>query len=224
MITWITFRDEQKAYVDLANNLEESIKVAGAGDFKLIKISPSKTSDIYGEALGVGYPVFTEAIEKGPVILLDADHFVHEPVPEFETLNFDLACSYRGMCENEWGEQTYLAGLVVFGNKRKQRARKLWLEWAMRIYARNPIPKDQEKTATKNDYFETIGWRRCAYIDQSELNAMMKAPMRECCPRPGKPYSFNGKYVLPLARGVYCAKPGTAGAKITHFKGGGKLK
>lgn len=224
VITFLTFRDRQKIYVELAEDLRRSVEASKAGMFACLEIEPSPTRDIYGEALGMLYPVFSEAIEHGPVVLLDADHVVKQNINELEGIDFDIACSYRGICENEWGEQTYLAGLVVFGHRRPQVARRLWLEWAARIYGRNPLPKAQEKTATKNDYFESIGWRRCAYIDQSELNAMMKEPMRDRQPRPGQVYEFRGYKVLPLARAVYCAKPGTEGAKIVHFKGGAKLK
>ena len=171
--------------------------------------------DFFVEVMGKSYDFFSEHINGGPVILLDADC---ELVSRFEIPggDWDIAAVNRGPCSNSYGKQDYLSTIVMFNSLRPNLVRSFWLCWCtmMMKWALGPEELVQPKGAgVRNDRLEAGGWARTWFADQTSLNMTIDRFKADC---PSLTF-------LDLSRDVHAADHVTSVAEIVHKKGGRKL-
>lgn len=186
-----------------------------------------KGRDMYAEALGGLYWVFSNWLSDGPVVLIDADCYFQASIEPFlaKQKDWDIAAIYRGRhMVNSYGPQSFLGSIVIFNNERPNVCRKFWLEWAAGIYdfAINPRPEPEVGVGPHNDMYAERGWTRTWYSDQATLSLLLDT-------RLGLAGAWEKKVrqvdrTLFLDRNLFAAKPGNADAFIIHEKGGGKLR
>lgn len=214
MITWITSHDNTEPFKTMAENLAGSIfKLPGASCSHVVTVKPNG-GQCLAEFYCAMYPIFSQAIQSGPVVILDTDCIVQKPIDHLFEKDFAMAGIYRGRCTISQGRQNFLGCFIAFHPKDPNLVRQLWLEWIARIY---PYVRGTEKglvaeAAIRHEQMREKGWNENWYIGQTAYNDMMFDAEEKGIP------------ILRLDRKEYAAKPGDKDACITHDKGRGKLK
>ncbi len=213
--SFITYTTGTEPYLSMATRLEESIHDAKAGLCHTIMLSPNG-SNLFAEALGRGYELMSDFIEEGPVILIDADCLVKQPIYDLFKEDFSVAAVHRGKCSNQMGDQSFLSTIVCFHPAHANAARYVWMRWAERTMRLALAMPQIEKEKTRNALLNKLGWLANWYCDQTALNIILRN--RPCG------IGDNIGTVKKLPRELYAAAPGTKDAYIWHAKGQTKLK
>ncbi len=210
MITFLTYHDGTEPFKTMANRLRQSIINIRAGVVNVFKIEPNGGS-ILAEGYGVMYPVFSQAITRGPVVFLDADCIVQKPIDHLFEDDFAIAAIHRGKCTNSQGRQDYLGCLVGFHPGNPNLVRHLWLDWMSRIYPWAAENLLVESAIRRHEDMEDHGWCKAWYAGQTAYNTMLGRAKDQ------------GVSILHLDRREYAASPGAKDAYVVHFKGYGKV-
>lgn len=210
MITFVSYHDGTEPFKTLSENLAGSIfKLPGPNCFHVVTIKPNGGS-ILVEGYGAMYPIFSQAIAKGPVVVLDVDCIVQKPIDHLFEQDFVMAAIYRGSCTIPMGRQNFLGCFMAFHPKYPNVARQLWMSWMARVF--DYLDKPLEPTADiRHKINRERGWHECWFGGQTAYNDMLFDAEEKGIP------------ILRLDRREYAAKPDDKEACIIHFKGRGKL-
>lgn len=223
---FLVYSNDREPYSTLARRLEENIRKFGAGDFQLVKARPpGEDADFFTVSACLMYSYIIRMINRRPLIVLDCDNELKKPLPD-DMFNgdWDVAACYRKRIILTNGRQDYNAGMVALNNKRPDIIRKFCVEWInrMELWEKPDIRMCAET-------LRVDGWRPSWYNKQSSLNQII---LPECNQGslesdsyniiPGQSYVSHGYKIMPLARNLYGARPGTKNAFIIHYKGGKK--
>ena len=213
MITFITAHDGTEPFVTIAFELCDSIENANAGDARVVEVAPNG-GQILAEMYGGMYPIFSQAINDGPVVILDTDCIVQKPFDHLFEQDFVMGAIHRGKCRVSQGRQDFLGCFVAFNSKYPNLARELWLEWMSRIY---PYSSDSQLVSntmatTRHGQLDAKGWSKAWFAGQTAYNDMLYDA------------EDSGVSILRLDRKDYAARPGDLSAYVTHNKGGRKLQ
>lgn len=213
---FLTYHTPDEPYISMARRLVASIrKYYGEASWRCALMEgPGNGRDMFAEAMGELYYAFSERLDKGPVILIDADCYLVGPIIlalEGTSMDWDIAAVDRGSVSNSYGSQRFLSTIVIFNNKRPNVCRKFWLEWAAEIYdfSINPRPEPKKCAKVRNEKFAETGWAQTWFADQAALNNVIERTAN--------------LHTLHLDRDVYAATLHKPGALIIHAKGVGKL-
>ena len=210
MITFITYHDGTEPFKEMSFDLFQSIFLGSYGRCEVVEIKPNGGS-ILAEGYCAMYPVFSQAITKGPVVFLDADCIVQKPIDHLFEKDFAIAAIHRGKCSNSQGQQDYLGCFVGFHPGKPNLVRALWLNWMDRIYPYMIGPL-VDSAVKRHEDMKKRGWHPAWYAGQSAYNDMLFN-----CEEVGIP-------ILRLDRKEYAARPGDKDAYVIHHKGHGKVK
>lgn len=210
MITWITAHDNAEPFKTMATELWASIAMAGAGTCNIVPVRPNGGHYLI-EMYGAMYPIFSQAIQEGPVVILDSDCIVQKPIDHLFEQDFVMAAIYRGSCTIAMGRQSFLGCFMAFHPKYPMVARQLWMSWMARTF--DYLDKPLEPAADiRHKINREKGWHVNWFGGQTAYNDILFDAEEKGIP------------ILRLDRREYAAKPDNKDACIVHFKGREKLK
>ncbi len=213
MITFIAAHDCTQPFQSITEELRRSIEDTGAGNCHVVRVQPNG-GQILQEFYGAMYPIFSQAIQNGPVVVLDGDCIVQKPLDDLFRQDFAIGAIYRGKCSCSQGHQDFLGCFVAFNPKYPNLVRQLWLEWMSRIYAysSDKLLVSVPMATIRHEQLDAKGWSKAWFAGQTAYNNML-FDAEEC-----------GLPILRLDRKEYAARPNDKNAYVTHNKGGRKLK
>ncbi len=210
MITFITYHDGTEPFKTMATELKESVDTNTREDCVIVQVKPNG-GPILSEFYGAMYPIFSQAIQDGPVVVLDADCFVQKPIDDLFEKDFAIAAIYRGKVSVSQGRQDFLGSFIGFHPYYSNLVRELWMKWISNIFG---YAKSEHEliAATRYEDMKRNGWFPCWYSGQTAYNDMLFEAEEKKIP------------ILRLDRKEYAARPGTKDAYVIHHKGSRKLK
>lgn len=211
MITFITAHDGTEPFETMAHALFRSVFANDFGAIKEVVVNPNGGHYLV-EFYSAMYPVFSQAIQKGPVVILDSDCIVQRPLDDIFERDFTIGAIHRGKCANSMGTQDFLGSLIAFHPKDPNEARHFWHSWMAHVYSFLSKPV-VTASAVRSEGIKAKGWHHNWYGGQAAYNDILYE-LEKSVP----------KAVLRLSREYYAASPGTVDAYVVHAKGTGKLK
>lgn len=210
MITWITYHDGTEPFKTMAHELGRSINEVGAGKVTVFEVLPNGGHYLI-EFYGAMYPVFSQAIQHGPVVIIDSDCIVKKPIDDLFEKDFTLGAIYRGSCANSMGKHDFLGSFLGFNSLHPGAARRLWMRWIALVfdYLEKPVVP---AAIRRRENIEAKGWHSNWYGGQAAYNEIL---FEEEEKNPGS--------VLRLDRNMYAARSGTEEACVWHQKGERKM-
>ena len=207
MINFLTYHDGTEPFKSMAKDLCDSVAATGAGECAVMQVEPNGGHYLI-EFYSAIYPLFSQMIQHGPVVVLDSDCIVKKPFDHLFEGNFNVAAIHRGACSNSMGTQDFLGSLIGFHPADPVTVRMFWHMWMSNVYQYLDKPVVTAAAARSEDIVAT-GWHKNWYGGQAAYNDIL--------------YS-GGFMVKKLDRDEYSAHPKKLDAYVHHMKGERKLR
>lgn len=209
VITWLTFHDGTEPFKSMADDLRKSIEDTKAGNSGIIMVPPNGGHYLV-EFYGAMYPIFSQAIQTGPVVILDADCKVNKPIDHLFEEDFVIAAVHRGKCVNTMGTHDFLGSFIGFHSKYPELCRHLWMSWMAHIFDflnKEPV----ESAKVRRESITEKGWHPNWFGGQAAYNDILYGAEKAGIP------------IKRLDKNEYADRWKTEGAYIAHLKGEGKI-
>ena len=209
MINFLAYHDGTEPFKSMGKDLQGSVCNTEAGKCHVFEVEPNGGFYLT-EFWGVLYPIISQLMQEGPVVVLDVDCLVRKKFDRLFEEDFLIGAIYRGKCANTVGKHDFLGCTIMLNDTDPQLLRYLILSWMANslIYCE----KDPDRTAQHRiKSLVARGWGPRWYAGQAAYNEMLfKA-------------EDDGIRIKRLDRNEYAAHPSKQDAYITHRKGERKL-